>query len=171
MWNDSSGKHKINNIKQNRNLQCLKFNWHRDIILTLFFWQIISWNKKKKCIIKQLLRKISDQYDFLIFMSTDTGQERLVVRCFLRLSNQYKSSTVPGETKQLWNQVNMNILYMQRNICSVYIFIYIHVYTRTYSSLCKCSKSYAVQKLTINTHLLIFEKLNIVTFCRQQKKL
>lgn len=130
VWNDSSGKHKINNIKQNRNLQCLKFNWHREIILTLFFWQIISWNKKKKtkkkCIIKQLLRKISDQYDFLIFMSTDTGQERLVVRCFLCLSNQYKSSTVPGETKQLWNQVNMYILYTQRNICSVCISIHIH---------------------------------------------
>jgi len=46
--NDSSGKHKINNIKWNRSLECLEFNWHPEIILTLFFWQIISWNKKEE---------------------------------------------------------------------------------------------------------------------------
>ena len=71
----------INNTECHRSMECLEFNWHTEVILTLFFWQIISQKKKKKDIdnIEQLPGKIPDQYDSLILTYTDmTGKGWLI---------------------------------------------------------------------------------------------
>lgn len=109
-----------------------------------------------------VLGKISDQYDFLILLFAHMTKKGWLTDVFYTC--QVNINEVLSQKRQNYyrtKQIHTTYIYIRAYLLSACEYTCIHIYTchSTY----KFSQRADIQKLSINKHLFIFKKSNIIS--------